>query len=123
VQTRVFVVEDMRRMRGLLADLFDSLGGFTIVAVASGEAEADLWVQDHPGEFDLAVIDLILEQGSGMGVIARCKAAGAKVVVLSSYATPGVGRHCMKLGADGVFEKANSAEFMAWCNEQGRVPA
>jgi CheY-like chemotaxis protein len=119
----VFVVEDMRRMRGLLADLFDSLGGFTIVAVASGEAEADLWVQDHPGAFDLAVLDLILEQGSGMGIIARCKAAGAKVVVLSSYATPGVRRHCMKLGADGVFEKASSAEFMAWCNEHGRATA
>jgi two-component system OmpR family response regulator len=120
VETRVFVVEDMRRMRGLLADLFTTLGGFTIVASASGEAEANLWLQDNPGAFDLAVLDLILQQGSGMGVIERCKATGARVVVLSSYATPGVRRHCMDLGADAVFEKGNSAGFVAWCAEHGR---
>jgi two-component system OmpR family response regulator len=121
VETRVFVVEDMRRMRGLLADLFTTLGGFTIVASASGEAEANLWLQDNPGAFDLAVLDLILQQGSGMGVIERCKATGARVVVLSSYATPGVRRHCMDLGADAVFEKGNSAGFVAWCAEHGRT--
>jgi two-component system OmpR family response regulator len=110
----------MRRMRGLLADLFTTLGGFTIVASASGEAEANLWLQDNPGAFDLAVLDLILQQGSGMGVIERCKATGARVVVLSSYATPGVRRHCMDLGADAVFEKGNSAGFVAWCAEHGR---
>jgi DNA-binding NarL/FixJ family response regulator len=120
VEQRVFLVEDMRKMRGLLADLFSSLG-FRIVGHATTEAEADLWLEEHRGEWDLAVIDLLLDQGSGMGVIRKCKQPGpGKVVVLSSYATPGVRRHCMGLGADAVFQKNDSRAFIGWCAELGK---
>lgn len=50
-----------------------------------------------------------------MSVIARCRRrpADAKVVVLSSYATPRVRAHCFKLGADAVFQKASEFEAFA----------
>ena len=117
LETRVFLVEDMRRMRGLLSELFSSLGDFRIVGTASNEAETDLWLDEHPDGWDLAVIDLLLEQGSGMGVVARCRTRHpeGKVVVLSSYATPGVRKHCLALGADHVFHKGQSADFVAYC--------
>jgi DNA-binding NarL/FixJ family response regulator len=104
-------------MRGLLSELFSSLGDFRIVGTASNEAEADLWLDEHPHGWDLAVIDLLLEQGSGMGVVARCRARHpeGEVVVLSSYATPGVRKHCLALGADHVFHKGQSADFVAYC--------
>jgi hypothetical protein len=35
VEIRVFLVEDLARMRGLLDDLFASLGGIRVVAVAT----------------------------------------------------------------------------------------
>lgn len=119
LESRVFVVEDMHRMRGLLSELFSSLGALHIVGVASTEAEADLWLDEHPGGWDLAVIDLLLEQGSGMGVVARCRARHpeGKIVVLSGYATPGVRKHCLALGADHVFHKGQSADFVAFCAE------
>lgn len=118
VARRVFLVEDMHKMRGLLAEMFASLGGFRIVGAAGTEAEADFWLDEHRGGWDLAVIDLLLDQGSGMGVVARCKSSGpGKVVVLSSYATPGVRKHCLELGADAVFQKGDSAAFVAWCAE------
>jgi CheY-like chemotaxis protein len=117
---RVFLVEDLKRTQSLIEDLFHSLGGFRVDAIASTEAEAKLWLDEHRDGWDLAVVDLVLEQGSGLGVIERCRrhSPAAKVVVFSSYATPGVDRHCRKLGADAVFDKAEPAAFVAWCAQQ-----
>jgi DNA-binding NarL/FixJ family response regulator len=100
----------------LLGELFASIGGFRVVATASTEAEANLWLDEHPGGWDVAIVDLVLEQGAGMNVIRRCKADrdGGSVVVFSSYATPGVRQHCLDLGADAVFDKGETAEFIAW---------
>jgi DNA-binding NarL/FixJ family response regulator len=119
VELRVFLVEDLQRMRGLLADLFGSIGGFTIIGAASTEAEANFWLDEHPGGWDVAVVDLVLEQGAGMNVIRKCRAdpQGGRVVVFSSYATPGVRQHCLDLGADAVFDKGQTAEFIAWFAE------
>ena len=119
MQLRVFLVEDLQRMRGLLEELFASLGGIEVVGSASTEAEARLWLQDHRGGWDLAVIDLVLDQGSGMQVIRECKADpdGGKVVVFSSYATAGVRQHCLDLGADAVFEKNETSGFIRWLAE------
>lgn len=116
VELRVFLVEDLQRMRSLLADLFSSIGGFRVVGHAGTEAEANLWLSDHPGGWDVAVIDLVLEQGAGMHVIDRCKAdpQGGRIVVFSSYATPGVRRHCLDLGADAVFDKGETEQFIGW---------
>jgi DNA-binding NarL/FixJ family response regulator len=121
VELRVFLVEDLHRMRGLLADLFSSMGGLKIVGAASTEAEAKLWLDDHRGEWDVAVVDLVLDQGAGMEVIRKCRAepGGGKVVVFSSYATPGVRQHCLALGADAVFDKGETSAFISWFNELG----
>jgi DNA-binding NarL/FixJ family response regulator len=116
VELRVFLVEDLQRMRGLLGDLFSSIGGLTVVGAAATEAEAKLWLDDHPGGWDVAVIDLVLDQGAGMEVIRRAHKdpAGGNIVVFSSYATPGVRQHCLELGADAVFDKGETGEFIAW---------
>ena len=118
MEVRVFLVEDLLRMRGLLTDLFTSMGGFRVVAAASTEAEAKLWLDDHPGQWDLAIVDLVLDQGAGMNVIARCRRDpdGGRIVVFSSYASPGVRQHCLELGADAVFDKSETEAFIAWCD-------
>jgi two-component system OmpR family response regulator len=117
VTIRVFVVEDLGRMRSLFKDLFDQLEDVSVVASAATEAEARLWLAEHPGGWDLAIVDLILEEGSGMGVISKCKSSPrpGKIVVFSSYATPGVRQHCLRLGADAVFDKTDSSQFVAYC--------
>jgi DNA-binding NarL/FixJ family response regulator len=119
VELRVFLVEDLQRMRGLLADLFSSMGGLQVVGSANTEAEARYWLAEHRGEWDVVVIDLVLEQGSGMEVIRSCKAqdVGGKVVVFSSYATPGVRQHCLELGADAVFDKSETGGFINWFSD------
>jgi len=113
----VLLVEDFRHLRGVMAELLASIGDFAIVGEVGTEAEAKLWLEENAGRWDLAVVDLILEQGTGMGVIAKCKETpGTRVVVFSDYATPGIRQHCLKLGADAVFQKASEMQaFIDWC--------
>jgi DNA-binding NarL/FixJ family response regulator len=115
---RVFLVEDFKQMHAVLGELMASVGDFEIVGTASTEAEAKLWLQENPGGWDLAVVDLILEQGSGLGVLPRCADERGRAVVLSDYATPGIRRHCMNLGAAAVFQKGEGrGAFLEWCSE------
>jgi DNA-binding NarL/FixJ family response regulator len=98
------------------------LGGTRVVGGASTEAEANLWLDDNPQGWDLAIIDLVLGQGSGMGVIRRCKLVpgSGRVVVFSSYVTPGIRTHCVQIGADAVFEKNESTAFIEWIRDEIR---
>lgn len=119
MDVRVFLVEDLGRTRSALAELLGTLDGFRVVGSASTEAEANLWIDEHAAGWDLAIIDLMLEQGSGIGVLARCNAQPDKgrIVVFSGYASPAIADHCVKLGADAVFDKAQPDDLLAYCRD------
>lgn len=115
---KLLLVEDLPQLQGVVLDLLSTVGDFELVQAASTEAEANLWLDEHQGQWDLAVVDLILEQGTGMGVVARARERppGSKVVVFSDYATEGIRRHCLKLGADAAFQKGEDLHaFLAFC--------
>ena len=125
---RVFLVEDMKQVQGVLADLLASLGDFRLVGATRTEAEAKLWLQENPDGWDLLIVDLVLDQGTGMAVIPRaCGTRGARsggnIVVFSDYASDGIRNHCLKLGADAVFLKSQTQEFMDYCSELGGLAA
>jgi DNA-binding NarL/FixJ family response regulator len=115
----VVLVEDLKHLRDMVTGLLAGIGRFEVVAEFGTEADSLAWLDDNPGRWRLAVVDLILEQGTGMAVIARCrdrKAGGARIVVFSDYATPGIRQHCLRLGADAVFQKGEELQaFVAWC--------
>lgn len=117
MDVRVFLVEDLGRTRSALAELLETVEGFRVVGGASTEAEANLWLDDHPSGWDLVIVDLMLEQGSGMSVLARCNAQPdkGKVVVYSGYASPAIRDHCLKLGADAVFDKSATGPLLDFC--------
>lgn len=116
---KVFLVEDTRQLQGVITDLLASLGDFVLAGTATTEAEANLWLVEHPDSWDLAIIDLVLEQGTGMGVIAWCRRTcpAGKVLVFSDYVTPGIRRHCIGLGAEAAMSKGDMAAFMGYCSE------
>lgn len=124
---RVFLVEDMKQVQGVLADLLSSIGDFRLVNATATEAEAKLWLDENPGAWDLAIIDLVLDQGTGMGVIPKAhqlaRRAGGRVVVFSDYASEGIRSHCLKLGADAVFPKSKVHDLMDYCSELGGLAA
>jgi DNA-binding NarL/FixJ family response regulator len=116
---RVLLVEDDRRVHGIVADLLQSIGDLKLVSTVTTEAEANFWLEENPQGWDLAVIDLILDAGTGMGVLAKCRmwSPGGKVVVLSNYISPAIHKHCLALGADAVFHKAHDMDrFIEYCS-------
>ena len=123
---RVFLVEDMQQVQAVVADLLATIGDFRLVNATGTEAEARLWLSEHAGDWDLAVIDLVLDQGSGMGVIPSARASGGStgnIIVFSDYASDGIRGHCLRLGADAVFLKSQTQEFMDYCSELGGLEA
>ncbi len=116
---RVFLVEDVKHLQEVLGELLTSIGNFVVAGSAGSEAEAIRWLDQHADDWDLLVADLILDQGTGLGVLAKCRhrPPGRKVVVLSDYVTPGIHRHCLALGADAALPKSDMPAFLDYCRE------
>ncbi|MEP6557599.1 MAG: hypothetical protein ABJB17_03900, partial [Burkholderiales bacterium] len=71
--------------------------------------------------WDLAIVDLFLKEGSGIGVLQACQSrrTDQKMVVLSNYATLDVRRRCAQLGVDAVFDKSNEIDdLVEYCVAQ-----
>ena len=121
MEVRVLLVDDLQNMHTLLGELFAALGRFRVVATCTTEAEAKLWLRECAGQWDLAVVDLVLAQGSGIEVLRFSKqhCPESRVVIFSGYASAGIKDHCLGLGADAVFDKTQSAEFIAWLQRLG----
>jgi two-component system OmpR family response regulator len=117
VTIRVLLVEDDRRVHGIVAELLRSIGDLKPVSTVTTEAEANLWLQENPEGWDLAVIDLILDEGTGLGVLSKCvRSPGGRAVVLSNYVSPVIHKHCIALGADAVFHKTLDMDrFIQFC--------
>jgi len=116
---RVLLVEDDFRVHGIVADLIEGIGDLKLVATVTTEAEANLWLEENAEGWDLAVIDLILDAGTGMGVLSKCRtwSSGGRAVVLSNYISPAIHTHCLALGADAVFHKAHDmGRFIEYCS-------
>lgn len=122
---RVFLVDDSEKTRRLFQDLLSGQG-FAFAGTAGTEAEANLWLDENVGGWDLAIVDLLLEQGAGLGVIERCRKTNGKtkgkVAVFSAYATPGVRARCIELGADAVFDKTDLSGLLDYCKQLSRSP-
>lgn len=88
-----------------------------VVGVAETPDEALVWLALHEGHWNLAVLDLILKQGTGFDVLARMAPAHRRrSVVLTNAATPANIARCISLGADAVFDKSlQTDEFLDYC--------
>ena len=95
-------------MRETLEDLTPS----KIVATATAEADACAWMDSRTNGCDVAIIDMFLRGGSGLGVLAHMRGYEypPRRVVLTNYATPDMRRRCRALGADAVFDKSTEIE-------------
>jgi two-component system OmpR family response regulator len=106
---KAFVVEDSVAIRGSLIEALRELTGIVTVGVAGSQQAAVAWLSDAANEWDVAIVDLILEPGgSGFGVLNACRnrKPGQKMVVLTGTANPDVRKQCEALGSDGVFDKS-----------------
>jgi two-component system, OmpR family, response regulator len=119
----VFLVEDNPKIRDHLVPALADLGSASVLACAESEDEAIAWLARHKGQWDLAVVDLFLEQGNGLGVIEWCngREPRQRVAVLTNYATDAMREACRKAGADAFFDKSTELEaFFEYCLEVHR---
>ena len=114
VELRTYIVEDNATIRENLIGTLEELACITALGWAETENEAKGWLAQHDGHWDLAIIDLFLKQGSGLGVLEACQGRppGQRVVELSNYATADMRKRCAQLGADAVFDKSNEIDAL-----------
>ncbi|MGH8797508.1 MAG: response regulator [Caldimonas sp.] len=109
---KALIVEDSPVIRENLVAALEEMAPIEVVGTAEDEASAVRWLDDN--ECDLAVVDIFLKSGSGLGVLkaAMSSERPTKLVVLSNYATPDMRRKCLELGADRVFDKSNEIDAL-----------
>ena len=120
---KTYLVEDNPIIRDNLVGFLEEIADATVVAHASGEDEAVNWLRKHRENWDLAIVDLFLDQGNGLGVVDACRhrAPHQKVLVLSNYATPDVRARSKALGADAFFDKsAEIDQLLDYCERMSR---
>lgn len=118
---RIFLVEDNPLIRQTMVEMLEDVGGAKVVAWAESEAPAIAAM--HATAWTIALVDLFLLHGSGIG-IARAfahRAAAQKLYVVSNYATKEIRSRCAELGANGVYDK--STELDQLLDELRQIPA
>lgn len=114
---RIYLVEDSAVIHTNLVEALHETAPVEIVGSAVTEADAVAWLKQSGSDCDLALIDIFLKQGSGLGVLKAMQGFenAPHRVVLSNHATPEIRAACETLGVDKVFDKSNELdEMLAW---------
>ena len=115
----IYLVEDNEALRNGLMAMLKEFAQLEVSGASGTEQEATEWLHRHSADWRLAVVDLFLLQGSGLGVVKSLsgRQPWQKIVVLTNYATPDIRRRAMALGADAVFDKGLELDdFLAYCS-------
>jgi two-component system OmpR family response regulator len=121
MRLRIYVVEDNIAIRENLVECLEEMSQARIVGFAETQDDAATWLSDNKTKWDLAVVDLFLQQGNGLVVLEACRNRDLKqkMVVLTNYATDDIRRRCLELGADAVFDKSTELEEFTQFTLQG----
>jgi DNA-binding NarL/FixJ family response regulator len=112
---RAYIVEDSPTIRQNLIETLQELAAVEPVGTAETEHEGKRWLAQNDGQWDIAIVDLFLREGSGLNILEACssrKRAGQKMIVLSNHATDDVRWRCAQLGADAVFDKSTEIDAL-----------
>ena len=120
---RVYIVDDSTTVRNNLSQTLKELAQIEPAGTTDSEHEAKRWLAAN--EWDLAIVDLFLREGSGMNVLqaVRKSRPGQRIVVLSNHSSPDVRWRCRQLGADAVFDKSLELEALVDFCVRLREPA
>lgn len=121
MKLRAYIVEDNATIRENLIDTLSELADVETVGIAETESDGTAWLTSHSDQWDIAIVDLFLRQGSGLGVLSACQQRNTnqRMVVLSNYATADVRVRCEQLGVDAVFDKSNEIDALVdYCMQQ-----
>lgn len=108
---RVFIVEDHPDTAESISRLLGVDGLCETVAIVGCERDALAWSFQNEAGFDVAILDLLLREGSGFTVLNHLiKYQPGQVVILSDFVSPVIAERSIKLGAAAAFRKSQIAE-------------
>lgn len=121
MKMRTFLVEDNHTILENLVSTLEELAPVEAIGRADSEEEGAAWLNGHSEQWDLAIVDLFLKKGSGLGILEACRAREEqqKLVVFSNYATNEMRLRCAELGVDAVFDKSTEIDaLVSYCAAQ-----
>lgn len=105
----VAIIEDSVVLRDMLSDMLGDIDSVNVAVTASGQTSALNALASCP--VDLAIVDLELDEGNGLGVIENLRKdpdqyGRPRTVVFSNYAVSRMSRRCRELGVDRIYDKS-----------------
>ena len=121
VQLQAFIVEDNATIRENLIGTLEELTCVSVTGTSATEDDALAWIDKNMDRWDLLIVDLFLEKGSGMHLAQRIagRRPNQKVVVFSNYINANIRKRCAQLGVDAVFDKSTEIDSLVdYCAHQ-----
>jgi DNA-binding NarL/FixJ family response regulator len=116
-KVRVILIEDSESIRMRLAEALSEIEHIEVIGYAETEAEA-ISLLRHIG-WDVAVLDLQLKAGTGIGVLKSVtpdeRPPKSSIIVFTNYAFPQYKDRCLQLGAQGFFDKSRELHKLRDC--------
>ena len=73
MKMRTYLVEDNPVIRENLISTLEELAPVETIGTADSEGEGAAWLTGHDGQWDLAIVDIFLKSGSGLGILEACR--------------------------------------------------
>lgn len=111
--SRVFLVEDSPALCAHLTEILVNEAGVEIVGIAETEDQAIDWLDHNADRWDVALVDLFLREGTGVGVVQHCRdrRSDQSIFVMTNHVlNDALLHHCKLLGANAVYHKANELD-------------
>lgn len=120
-ELKAYVVEDNATIRENLIGALEELTCVRVVGNSATEDEGLDWLDRNMQDWDLVIVDLFLQRGSGIRLVQRIsrERSSQKIVVFSNYVNASVRKRCAQLGVDAVFDKSTEIDFLVdYCARQ-----
>ena len=121
---RVLLIEDSPLLRDVLTDTLRELDEVELCGCAEDQQGALDFLAHTP--VDLAIVDIELKAGSGIGVLEALRQdpgryGPPRTVIFSNHAHPAMRERCAKLGSDAFFDKSLELEqLVSYVSHYGR---
>ncbi len=109
---RALIIEDSEVILEALRGVLSEMSAVDVVGTATNEIDACAWLDSRTQACDVAIVDMFLKSGSGLGVLAHIGTYDRppERIVLTNYATDPMKARCKALGASAVFDKSTEIE-------------
>lgn len=109
----MFLIEDAQRIRSVLIEVLQQAENIEVIGFAESEQEA--LYQLRSIEWDVAIVDIGLREGSGLAVLSGLKSDGRQYgsrLVFTSNPSNALKTRTMSLGAEAFFDKSREMDSL-----------